>query len=260
LTIKIDNQNGSIVRKEQSVTRKALQLLLVVMIVLGLQLSALPAGRVQAAAGEVTGKFTRNGLVLTITSRAAYELLWGLQINYCDGTSEQLGKHSRRGIFGPNISESFTFYAEKPMQRVVITSLPVGRTAAAPNFSTTQVRRSCGTSDTLPKLACKGVQVASEFHRSWEGEPISFTSNSRVYFAGLKLPGVDGLAPVKEASFKSRLYYAPSLRLDFKNRVWSGTFISMRIPVGTYKHGMLVVEDTYGQQAKCPVGEITVLP
>lgn len=238
--------------------RKVVHVLLVLSIFLGLQLDATPASA-QDASAQVTGKFQRNGLKLTITSQAAYEQLWGLQINYCDGTSEQLTRHSRRGVFGPNISKGYTFYAEKPMQRVVITSLPIGPTSAAPNFRITQSRRSCGAPDPLPKLACHDVQVATAFHRSWEGEPISFKSNARVYFAGLKFPGVDGLAPAREATYKAKLYL-PSLKYDYKDREWSGTFISNRVPVGSYEKVMLVVEDIYGQQAKCPVGAITVLP
>jgi len=242
-------------------TRKIVHLILSSVIILALLLSALPASRALAAfEGVVTGKFTRNGLALTITSTAAYEQLWVLQINYCDGTAESLGRNSRRNVFGPNISESYPFYAEKPMQRVVISSLPIGRLASAPNFRSTQVRRSCGGSpNPAPNLACHDVQVASEFRRTFEGEPISFTSNSRVYFAGLKFPGVDGLASARVASYKSK-YFAPSIQFDFKNRVWSGTFLSRHIPTGKYQHVMLVIEDVFGNQAKCPVGEITVLP
>jgi hypothetical protein len=233
--------------------RKAIHVLLALFIFLGLLLSAIPAGRAQAASAQVTGKFSRNGLVLTITSQADYEQLWGLQIKYCDGTSEQLGRHSRRGVFGPNISEGFTFYAEKPMQRVI------RATSAAPNFRITQARRSCGSPEPLPTLACHDVQVAPVVHRSWEGESISFKSNARLYFAGLKFPGVDGLTPAREATFKAK-QYLPSLKFDFKNRMWSGTFISTRVPVGSYENVMLVIEDIYGQQAKCPVGAIKVLP
>jgi hypothetical protein len=242
-------------------TRKIVHLVLSLFIASGLLLSAMPAGVVQATSdGAVAAKFTRNGLALTMTSTATYEQLWVLQINYCDGTSESLGRHSRRNIFGQNISEGYTFYAEKPMQRVVISSLPIGRLSSAENFRSTQVRRSCGSSpDPAPKLACHDVQVASAFHRTFEGQPISFTSNARVYFAGLKFPGVDGLASARVASYKAR-YFAPSIRFDFKNRVWSGTFLSRKIPVGTYEHVMLIVEDIYGNQAKCPAGEITILP
>jgi hypothetical protein len=240
-------------------TRKAIHILLALFIVMGLQVSTLTVGKAQAASSDVSGKFSRNGLLLTITSQAAYEQLWGLQIKYCDGTSEQIGRQSRRGVFGPNISKGFTFYAEKPMQNVLITSLPIGSTSAAANFRTTQARRSCGTPDPLPKLACHDVQVASTIHRAWEGEPISFKSNARVYSAGLKFPGVDGLAQARLATFKAKLY-APSLTFDFKNHIWSGTFISLRVPPGTYQKVMLIIEDVYGQQAKCSVGTITVLP
>ncbi len=242
-------------------THKFVRLNLSIILILGMIFSLTPAGSVAAALdGEVSGQFIRNGLALKITTTLSYEQLWGLQINYCDGTSEQLGRHSRRNIFGPNLAEGFTFYAEKPMQRVVITSLPIGRLAAAENFRATQVRRSCGSSpDPAPRLACHDVQVASQFRRTFEGQPISFTSNARVYFAGLRFPGVDGLASARVASYKAN-YFAPSIQFDYKNRVWSGTFLSRKIPTGTYKHVMLIVEDIFGNQAKCPVGELTVLP
>jgi hypothetical protein len=247
--------------KEATMARKFIHLVLSVFIVSMLVLSALPAGSAEAASeGVVTGQFIRNGLALTITSTATYEELWVLQINYCDGTSESIGRNSRRNIFGQDLSAGYTFYAEKPMQRVVISSLPIGRLSAAPNFRSTQVRRSCGSSPVpAPRLACRAVKVASSFRRTFEGQPISFTSNARVYFAGLKFPGVDGLASAKVASYKAK-YFAPSIRFDYKNRVWSGTFLSRKIPTGTYQHVMLIVEDIYGNQAKCPVGEITVLP
>jgi len=240
-------------------TRKVFQILLAILIVLASQLSAPPAASAQTAWPEVTARFSRNGLVLTMKSQADFEQLWGLQIKYCDGTSEQLGRHSRRGVFGRNLSRGYKFYAEKPMQQVLITSLPTEDRVMAPNFRTTVVRRSCDLPDPRPKLACHDVQVARVIHRAWEGEPISFKSNSRVYFAGLQFPGVDGLAPVRVATYKEKVYQ-PSLKYNFKQRVWSGTFISSRVPLGRYEKVMLVVEDIYGSQAKCPVGKILVIP
>jgi len=240
-------------------TRKFFQILLALGLALASQLSASPAARAQTVWPEVSARFARNGLVLIISSAADFEQLWGLQIKYCDGSSEQLGRHSRRGVFGPDLSRGYKFYAEKPMQQVLITSLPTEDRVMAPNFRTTVVRRSCELPDPRPRIACHDVQAARIIHRAWEGEPISFKSNSRIQFAGLQFPGVDGLAPVRIATYKEKVY-APSLQYNFKQRVWSGTFISMRVPVGAYKKVMLVVEDIYGSQAKCPVGKITVLP
>ena len=195
---------------------------------------------------------------LTISSQGADELLWRLQVIYCDGTSDEFGLGPLPGIFGPNLAQGYTLKVEKPMQRGVITSLPIVGTTRPANFRMTTVRHSCAAQEPLPKLACNDVQVDSVFHRSWEGKPISFKSNGRVYFAGLKFPGVDGLAPVRASSFNR--IYAPSLSYDFASHTWSGTFISLHIPVGSYEHVMLVVEDIYGGQAKCPAGNITVLP
>lgn len=238
--------------------RKAVHKLLALFIMIGLALSLLPAGRALAAATQVTGKFTRNGLKLAISSQGADELLWRLHIKYCDGTSDEFGLGPLPGKFGPNLSQGYILNVEKPMQRVVVTSLPFGRTTSAPNVSATTLRRSCAKQEPLPKLACKDVQVDAVFQRSWEGKPISFKSNARVAFAGLKFPGVDGLAPVKESTFNR--IYAPSLHYDSASHTWSGTFISLRVPTGSYQRVMLVVEDIYGQQAKCPAGDITVLP
>lgn len=239
---------------------KARYLLLALLVFFAAQGSLAAASNAEnASSAEVTGAFSRNGRVLTITSRAEFEELWTLQIEYCDGSREDLGRHSRRGIFrAPLTGQGFTFYAEKPMKRVVIHSLPIEGLFSAPNLRRTEVRRGCGDSTPLPNLSCRDVQVAQEIHRTWEGEPITFTSTPRVYFASLKFPGVDGLAPARVADFRPKRY-APSIEYRFREGVWTGTFMSIRIPVGEYEKVELVVQDIYGQQAKCPVGKVTVL-
>ncbi len=240
---------------------KTRHLLLALLIFIVAQGSTVTASSSQnAAPAEVKGVFSRNGLVLTITSQAEYEELWALQIEYCDGSQEDLGRHSRRGIFRqPLTGQGFTFYAEKPMRRVVIHSLPVEGLFSAPNLRQTVARRGCGDSTALPNLSCRDVQVAQEIHRVWEGTPITFISTPRVYFASLKFPGVDGLAPARVADFRPKRY-APSIEYVYQEGVWTGTFMSIRLPLGKYEKVELVVQDIYGQQAKCPVGNVTVLP
>jgi len=44
------------------------------------------------------------------------------------------------------------------------------------------------------------------------------------------------------------------------DRTWTGTFTSVGVPVGEYEKVVLVVQDDFGEQAKCPVGKISVLP
>ncbi len=238
--------------------RHILLALLMLVIALGSTFTASSAQN--ATSAEVKGVFSRNGLVLTITSQAEYEELWVLQIEYCDGSREDLGRHSRRGIFRqPLTGQGFTFYAEKPMRRVVIHSLPVEGLFSAPNLRQTVARRGCGDSTALPNLSCRDVQVAQEIHRVWEGTPITFISTPRVYFASLKFPGVDGLAPARVADFRPKRY-APSIEYKYTEGVWTGTFMSIRLPLGEYEKVELVVQDIYGQQAKCPVGNVTVLP
>ena len=242
-------------------SRKTRYLVLALLIFLTAQGSVAAASTEQnSSSSEVKGTFSRNGLVLTITRQAGYEELWALQIEYCDESREDLGRHSRRGIFRqPLDGKGFTFYAEKPIKRVVITSLPIEGLFAAPNFRTTEAHRGCGDPKPAPEAYCHDVEVASVIQRSWEGEPISFKSNQLVYFASLKFPGVDGLAPAKVADFRPKVYL-PSITYDYDEHIWSGTFISLRIPVGEYEKVELVVQDIYGQQAKCPVGSVTVLP
>jgi len=209
---------------------------------------------------EVKANFSQGGMVLTITSQADLELLWGLQIDYCDGSSESIGRHVFRIKWRAPISGAgYTFYAEKPMKRVIVVSLPIGRLSAAPNFRLTPARRTCGNPDPLPKLYCHDVQLSRVIHRAWEGEPISFKSTRHVVFTGLKFPGVDGLAPARVADFHPNRYY-PSVKYASSTHTWTGTFISLRLLVGKYKNVVLVVRDDFGQQAKCPVGNITVLP
>jgi hypothetical protein len=229
-------------------------------------LIALVAAPVNSAAAKqekngepVKGHFSLGGMVLKITSQSKFEELWGLQVNYCDGSQEEIGRYQHKIIFRARLgSPGYKFYAEKPMQRARIKTLPLEGESAG-DFRYTEVRRECGKSEKAPKLYCHDVEVAPVIHRSWEGEPISFKSARSVVFAGLMFPGVDGLAPARVPDFHPNRYF-PSIAYQPSEHTWTGTFISMRIPPGTYQKVMLVVKDDFEQQAKCPVGKVTVVP
>jgi hypothetical protein len=126
------------------------------------------------------------------------------------------------------------------------------------NFRFTTVTRKCGEPEP-PKLYCSNVQVAMEIVRAWEGVPIEFKSSRHVVSVGLRFPGVDGLAPARQPIFNPRIYM-PSVRFNPVDRAWRGTFISMGVPPGEYEKVVLVVQDDFGEQAKCPVGKISVAP
>jgi hypothetical protein len=156
-------------------------------------------------------------------------------------------------------AEGYSFYADKPMRRALIKTLPIPETGSAVNFRLTTATRKCDDPEPLPQLYCNDVQVASVIHRSWEGEAIEFKSNRHVMRAGLSFPGVDGLAPTRQPIFNLRIYQ-PSIRFDPVERTWTGTFISNGVPLGEYEKVVLVLQDDFGEQAKCPVGDVSVLP
>jgi hypothetical protein len=50
------------------------------------------------------------------------------------------------------------------------------------------------------------------------------------------------------------------VRFDAAEHTWRGMFMSLRVPVGEYDMVELVVQDDFGEQAKCRVGKVTVVP
>lgn len=210
---------------------------------------------------EVIGDFSPGGMMLTITSQAEHETLWGLVIDYCDGSREEIlsypFKYKMFVRLGPN---GYTIYAEKAMRRVMIKSLPPIENGNFPDdFRLTMVQRKCRNPDPTPKLYCNDVKIPRTIHRSWEGIPIEFKSTRHVVRAGLSFPGVDGLALTRKPEWNPERYF-PSIKYDPANRTWTGTFISLWVPVGEYEKVALVVQDDFSKQAKCPVGRISVLP
>ena len=217
------------------------------------------AAKSEKESGRVAGHFSPGGTVLTVTSESQFDELWGLVIDFCDGSHEENFERFPSKIeYRPHLgSTGYSFYAEKPMRRVVIKTLPIDASGTPPtDFILTTVQRKCGNPEPTPNLYCNNVQVAHVIHRS-VSEPIEFHSNRHVVRAGLKFPGVNGLAPARDSS---TYVLRPSLRFDPVDRVWTGTFISVYVPVGDYKKVELVVQDDFGEQAKCPVGDMTVLP
>jgi len=236
-------------------------ILLSLILVVSASLPSLVAAKSEKGDGEVIGDFSPGGMVLTITSQSELEELWGLVIDYCDGSREEILKYPFRIKFrAPLGSKGYSFYADKPMRQVLIKTLPLVENGKRPDdFRYTVARRKCGNPDPTPKLYCHDVQVEPMIYRSWEGIPIAFKSTRHVVRAGLRFPGVDGLALTRQPEFNPRRYF-PSIKYDPANHTWTGTFSSIWVPVGKYEKVVLVVQDDFGQQAKCPVGKISVQP
>ena len=232
---------------------------LIILVIAGLANPAAAKGK--KSNGDVIGDFSPGGMVLTITSQAEHEQLWGLVIDYCDGSRDEILRYPFKIKFRVSLgSKGYVFYAEKAMRRVVIKTLPPTEKGKPPdNFRLTMVQRKCGNPELTPKLYCNNVKVARTIHRSWEGIPIEFKSTRHVVRAGLSFPGVDGLALTRKPEWNPERYF-PSIRYDPTNRTWTGTFISLWLPVGEYEKVTLIVQDDFSKQAKCPVGRISVLP
>jgi hypothetical protein len=96
--------------------------------------------------GGVVARFSHGGMILRMTSDLEFEELWGLVINYCDGSREEIwhrfpSKIEYRATLG---AAGYNFYAEKPMKRVLIKTLPIEATGGQViNFRLTMVRHKC---------------------------------------------------------------------------------------------------------------------
>lgn len=237
-------------------------MLLTLILLLSISLTIPAAAKSEGVNRHVSGHFSPGGMVLTITSQSKSETLLGLGIDYCDGSHEDLrGYFPSKMVFRPLLfGKGYSYYAEKPMKRAAIRTLFINdKGVAAPDFSVNLVQRKCGDPDPPPKLYCNNVQVAPVIHRSWAGTPIQFKSTRHIVRAALRFPGIDGLAPARQYSTYP-LIYVPSVRFNPVERTWTGTFISGLVPLGDYEKVELIVKDDFGQQAKCPVGKITVEP
>ena len=55
-------------------------------------------------------------------------------------------------------------------------------------------------------------------------------------------------------------YRLTSVQFNPVDRTWTGTFIPGLVPLGHYEKVELAVKDDFGQQAKCPAGNIAARP
>ena len=199
----------------------------------------------------VTGKFSPGGMQLEITIRPI-NLIHALDIWYCDGTE---------GNFSPIplILGDFTYFDEKPMQKVRIYTSTSEYTINTYPRKSTIVKRDCGNGEEVDqqKPYCNYVEVSRLIHRS-QAEPISFKSNRFIYKAGLKLHGVDGIIWARTISYNYGLRSKQNLEYDYVNQTWSGTFPSMYIPIGKYSDVWLMIQDEFGQTAKCRIGDLEI--
>jgi len=204
------------------------------------------------------GKFSQGGMNIIISSPAKAILLV-LNITYCDGTGYT--KYYRENMFYRNI----TYYSNKEMEKVqIVTTNPyLSRGGEVQIF--TNVQRKCGDENGQEKLYCNGVIISREIHRS-QYEAISFKSNRFVHLAGLKFPGVERTIWAENYIFSDAHPHweyngiQPNLSYDYSTKIWSGTFPSLRVPIGSYQNVWLVIMDESGNSAKCRVGNVNILP
>jgi len=121
------------------------------------------------------------------------------------------------------------------------------------------VSRVC--TDKIPpaKLYCNHIDISSNINRGLE-EPIKFKSTRFVHQAALKFPGVSKLIQIEQIKRNNENGNELSLSFISRSSSWKGTFPSMYIPVGNYHKVWLIVQDEFDQQAKCFIGDITILP
>jgi len=227
-----------------------------VLVLVSLLPSSALAARAAADTVPVKAKFSRGGLRLDISNTTPYwALILNMTITFCDGTS-LTGRQI--GMFRHYLSESFTYTADKPMRSVVINAVN-----PAPDeyrkIAVVSLRRSCNESTSASPLYCSNVAIAREIHRSTT-EPISFTGPARIYSAGLRIPGVDDLVMTRRLHRTSGYSWQHTVSYNYSTRTWSGVIPTIYIPAGNYRNVELVVQDGYGKQAKCRVGDLTVKP
>ncbi len=237
-------------------TRMKLSIVPLVLILALLAPSIAPAALGAANSAPVIAKFSHGGLRLDISNNAPYwSLILNLTITYCDGSSDT-GRQI--GVFRYYLSETFTYTPDKPMRSVVINAVN-----PAPGESgkivVVSLKRSCTPSSSAAPLYCKNVDIATVIHRSTD-EPISFTGPALIHSAGLRIPGVDGLVLTRQLHRTTGYSWQNTVKYDYKSRTWSGVIPTIYIPVGTYRNVELVVQDGFGKQAKCRIGNLTVEP
>lgn len=237
-------------------TQKKLPVIAVLLLLALLLPSTAWAAQGAADAAPVKVKFSHGGLRLDISNNTPYwSLILNLTITFCDGSSVT-GRQI--GVYRHYLSETFTYTADKPVRSLVIDAVnpAPGQSGKIVKVS---LRRSCISSSSPSALYCKNVDLAPLIHRS-TSEPISFTGPASIYSAGLRIAGVDGLVLTRQIHRTSGYSWQHTVSYRHKSRTWSGVIPTLYIPVGTYRNVELVVLDGYGKQAKCRVGNLTVIP
>jgi hypothetical protein len=237
-------------------TQKKISIVSILLVLALLLPSTALAAQGAAGTAPVKVRFSHGGLRLDISNNTPYwSLVLNLTVTYCDGTSDT-GRQI--GVFRYYLSEPFTYTADKPMRSVVIRAVNPAPDERG-KIVVVSLRRSCTASSSTSPLYCKDVDIARVIYRS-TNEPISFTGPAFIYSAGLRLPGVDGLVLTRRIHRTSGYSWPHTVSYRYRSRTWSGVIPTLYIPVGTYRNVELVVQDGYGKQAKCRVGDLTVRP
>jgi len=218
--------------------------------------SAALAAPASTGDAPVTARFSHSGLRLEITKNSpGWALILNLTITFCDGTSLS-GRQV--AAFRRYIDEPFIYMADKPIRSVNIRSVDPSPGKNG-DIVPVSLSRSCTPSSTPQALYCKNIDISHTFSRS-TAEPFSFTGPAFIHTAGLRLPGVDGLVLARRVHTAKGYPWKYTLRYAHKSRTWTGSIPTLYIPAGVYRSVWLVVQDGFGEQAKCKVGALTITP
>ena len=193
-------------------------------------------------------------------------------VKFCDGS------HITDYLW--DIPHSFSKIYEKPIAKITVVSYNVSDKYLKDHFSS--VSRGCLHKSPNPVFTCGDVQMPRELSYI-KTTPISFKSDRTLVSAALVFPGVDGefefklagnnyggweLLPNNIIKYEGWRWLPDNLKstLDFNPSElrWEGIFYPLPrsgeyfLPRGVYHGVWLQVRNDYGQQAKCPVGDVVV--
>ena len=202
-----------------------------------------PIQSAQADPLLVHAKFSPGGYSITLwmdeENTRSGTLARTLVIKYCDGTSaSRLSWRFIPALGSRGLSHSF----KKPVDRVV-----VFWTGVDEEYShNSTFRRDC--SDPVPTsgLFCNLVSIDQNLHRGETGQ-VQFVSHQHLRNAWIKLGDNPEFAEI------GALIYSSS------TRQWSGSFNAAGMLVGKYEDAFLLVQDEFDRQAKCRLGDLTIL-
>ena len=189
-------------------------------------------------------KFSPGGYSITLWMEEV-DPYWGayssrLKIWFCDGS--YITRIPRRGI-PPIGTRGFNYSVDKPMERVTVIWL--GGDEDWGHFDAT-FRRDCNNHAPTSRLFCNLVSIDRNLHRGEIGQ-VQFVSHQHLRNARIKL----GDNP--ESAEIGALIYSSC------TRQWSGSFNAAGMLVGEYEDAFLLVQDEFDRQAKCRLGDLTIL-